>query len=140
MSIGAAGGGSPAVLTTATDAVGAYGIAVNASTIFFAAQNNTGTATSVESMPLGGAGAPLVFAPGQLQALAVALDSTNVYWLDNDPNTGSLSSAPLPTASGPGPITVLASKLDTPLALAVDASGIYYTASGGGRVWRLTPP
>jgi hypothetical protein len=127
------------VLTTATDAVGAYGIAVNATTIFFAAQNNTGTATEIETLPLAG-GTPLVIASGQLQALSVAVDGTNVYWLDNDPNLGTLSSAPLPTGGTPGTITVLASKLDTPIGLAVDATGVYYTGSGGGRVWRLTPP
>jgi hypothetical protein len=35
---------------------------------------------------------------------------------------------------------VLAQNSDEALRIAVDAQGIYYTATGGGRVWRLTPP
>jgi hypothetical protein len=139
MSVSNSGTGTPATLTTATNAEGAYGIAVNATTIFFTAQNNTGTATEVESLPLAG-GNPAVLAPGQLQATGIALDGTNVYWTDWDPNTGTVSSMPLPTGSGPGPITVLAKSSDEPLFIAVDATGIYYTATGGGRVWRLSPP
>jgi hypothetical protein len=141
MSISSSGpdAGGAKILTAATNAAGAYGIAVNATTIFFTAQNNTGTATSVESLPLAG-GNPTVLAPGQLQATGIAIDGTNIYWTDWDPNSGTVSSMPLPTGSGPGAITVLAKSSDEPLAIAVDATGIYYTAAGGGRVWRLTPP
>ena len=132
----AATGGTPKTLTTSTDAVGAYGIAVNAATIFFTAQNNTGTATQVESIPLAGSTSPTILASAQQQATAIAVDGTNVYWTDNDPNTGSVSSIP---QTGGTPL-VLATKSDTALGIAVDPSGLYYTASGGGRVWRLTPP
>jgi hypothetical protein len=139
MSVATTAGATPKILTTATNAVGAYGIAVNATTIFFTAQNNTGNATEVESLPLAG-GNPTVLASGQLQATGIAVDATNIYWTDWDANTGTVSSMPMPTASGPGPITVLATKSDEVLGIAVDATGLYYTATGGGRVWRLTPP
>ena len=139
MSVSNSGTGTPAILTTATNAEGAYGIAVNATTIFFTAQNNTGNATEVESLAIGG-GNPTVLASGQLQATGIAIDGTSIYWTDWDPNVGTVSSMPLPTAAGPGPITVLAQNSDEALRIAVDAQGIYYTATGGSRVWRLTPP
>jgi hypothetical protein len=139
MSVSTTGTGTPAVLTTATNAVGAYGIAVNATSIFFTAQNNTGTATEVETMLLAG-GNPTVLASGQLQATAIGIDGTNIYWTDWDPNTGSVSSMPFPTGGTPGAIITLVTKSDEAIGLAVDATGLYYTAAGGGRVWRLTPP
>ena len=136
MSVPSAGGTAPTVLTQATNAEGAYGIAVSATTIYFTAQNNTGTATQVESIPLAGSASPTIIASGQLQATAITLDATNLYWTDWDPNVGTVSSSPL----AGGPITVLAQKSDEAVGIAVDATGLYYTAAGGGRVWRLTPP
>ena len=64
-----------------------------------------------------------------------------VYWA-NYVAGGTVMS--VPTTGGTPTVVasnqVLASHTNAPTAVAVDATGVYYTAADGGRVWRVTPP
>ncbi|HEY6463795.1 MAG TPA: hypothetical protein VIY73_26680, partial [Polyangiaceae bacterium] len=130
------GGGGVGVLTTSNTAAYVEAVAVNATTLFFGS-NDGNTTSVVASMPLAGSSSPTILASGRDTVNAIALDSTNVYWVEDDVNPqGNISTLPL----GGGTVTKLAPGVDYPTAIAVDATGLYYVASGAGRVWRLTPP
>jgi hypothetical protein len=122
------GPSTPTVL--ATDAAGdnANGIGVYGATVFFAASNPNGV---IWSVPTTG-GSAKALTPNQDYPWAVAVDSTNVYWV-NDVDPGSLLSVPL----AGGTVTTLAAGLVSPTAVAVDSTGVY-TAGEGGHIWRIT--
>jgi hypothetical protein len=78
-----------------------------------------------------------VLASGRDTVTGIALDATNVYFVENDVNPqGKVSTIPL----GGGSVTQVVTGVDYPTSIAVDATGLYYTAANGGRVWRASPP
>jgi hypothetical protein len=139
-SVPKAGGAAPRSIVDGTNTNGGLSIAVNASSIFFTDGASTG---DVYSVPLAGGKPPLPIVSGQPVTFGIALDSANVYFTNYEgngagcaPACGSASSIPL----GGGSPTVLATLLAYPTAVAVDATGVYFASSSGGRVWRATPP
>ena len=40
---------------------------------------------------------------------------------------------------GGGAVVQLMTQINAPLGLAIDATALYVTASGGGRVWKVSP-
>jgi hypothetical protein len=83
---------------------------------------------SVARVPIGG-GNPTVLATGRIGSLvAVAIDGQNVYWLEGEGTIQQGAVAALPKTGGR--VVVLASGLSDPTAIAVDDTGIYFTAGG----------
>lgn len=72
------------------------------------------------------AGSMQLFSVGQTLGAGVAVDDTNVYWAAS----GAISFAPLAAKSG----TPLATAQNSPFALALDDTNVYFTDFGGGRV------
>jgi len=136
-SIAKTGTGTVKVLTSSDNAQYAVGVAVNSTTLFFTAAPG-GTTSLVASMPLAGSATPIVLASGQDTSWGIVIDANNVYWTNNDVSPGgAVSSVPL----AGGSITKLATNLNNPTSIAMDSTGLYFTtASGGSRVFRLTPP
>ncbi len=61
-----------------------------------------------------------------IPAFGVAVDDTNVYWIEND-DPGVVAFAP---KSGAGPVTTLAGSQHYPIRVALDATNVYWTAYG----------
>ena len=120
--------GTPTVLATDAAQASANGIAVNSTTVFYAASNNPG---AIWTIPVGG-GTQTVLASQQDTAWGLTIDSTNVYWTSDD-SPGSVVMAPI----GGGTAVTMATNFEYPTAIAVDATGVY-TAGEGGHVWRIT--
>jgi hypothetical protein len=82
--------------------------------------------------PLGGCGgAPVVLMSGSAEAAdlrQVALDASNVYFTDGNPELGMILACPK-AGCGASP-TVLASGLNAPIAIATDGLSVYWTEAG----------
>jgi hypothetical protein len=133
--------GTAKVVVPYADVTGGFGIALGGTSLFFTDQGQGG---NVYKVPAGGGTPPTVLASGQATPTLVAVDSTTVYWTNyaangaacTPPNCGGVSSVPI----GGGPVTAMATLIDYPEGIAVDATGVFFTAASGGKVWRLTPP
>ena len=119
------------------------GIAVDKANVYFA--DDTGG--TVMSVPIGGNGAnnggndagddgrnnaaddgglPTTLASGQERPYALAVDATNVYWVNNVA-AGSVMKVPI----GGGTPTTLASGQMDPFGLAIDSTAAYWTTADG---------
>jgi hypothetical protein len=137
MSVAVTGGAMPTTLTQAANATYPVGIAVNETTIFITCNAAQGGPNYVLSMPLAGSESPTVLASNENTPWGIAVDANNVYWTNNETTNGNVSSVPL---SGSTTITRYVTNAGGPNGIAVDSVGVYYAASGGGRIWRLSPP
>jgi hypothetical protein len=124
------------VVGWASNASYPIGIAVNTTTIFFTTNAGSASNDLVLSMPLAGSASPKVLSSAESVPWSIAVDGTNAYWTSNNATGGAVTSIPL---GGGTPLRSI-TNASNPTGLAVDAVGVYYAASGGGRVWRLTPP
>jgi hypothetical protein len=118
-------GGDAIVLASGQASAGP--IAVDATNVYY------GTAASLMTVPIGG-GTPVAIASGPDVAFpaAIALDSANVYWTNQDANdlsTGTLGSAVMKASLSGGDPQTLASEEGIPGDLAVDTTGAYWLQS-----------
>jgi sugar lactone lactonase YvrE len=105
------------------------GIAVNGSALYWANEGSGPSTGSVMRYAFNGSAA--VTLAGSLNApSAIALDSSNVYWVTED---GFAMKAPL---TG-GLVTTLASQQNDPLAIATDGTSVYWTNNGDGSVVKV---
>lgn len=112
------------------------GIAVRNGIVYWV---NNVAGGSVMSVPATG-GVPTTIASNQDYPWAVAVDGNNVYWTNYDgasaifvgtpTNAGTVMEVPL---GGGTPVT-LASALQGPWGIAVDAANVYFTTAGGNKV------
>lgn len=130
-------GGEPVEIASTTDA-NLASLAIDATYAYW------GGSGSIVKTPLAG-GAEETLASGQLNNGALAIDSTNVYWLNygDGANTGSVMKVP----KAGGTAVTLASNVDTPYAIAVQGSTVYFAsfsdyvkkvATSGGAVSTLS--
>jgi hypothetical protein len=108
------------------------GLAVNANNLFFAASSSSGGG-DVFQIPIASfAGTPTsVWNTTTGHPQDVALDSNNLYWVDQ--GGGVVYSEPL----GGGAATTLASGLKSPSHLAVDSTNVYVANTGAGTILEI---
>jgi hypothetical protein len=116
MRVPKAGGG---VTTLAADQTLPYGIAVDATNVYYATNNTSSGVAQVKKVPLAGSSTPTVLS-GQF-AYGLALSGTTLF-------VGSVDIAAIPTAGGSP--TLLVTGQNYPL-LAADASNVYWVTTGG---------
>lgn len=80
-------------------------------------------------------GTALSLAAGLKNPAAIAVDATNVYWINNIYGTGSI----MRVSKAGGAPTVLASGQKVPADIAVDATSVYWSSYSGDTVLRLAP-
>jgi hypothetical protein len=98
-------------------------------------------AQNIMSVPVTG-GTPTVVVSNQDYPWAIAADATNIYWTNYD-NDGAVSGGDttagqvLQAPLGGGTVTTLATGLEDPYGIAVDADNVYFTTYGGGKVKKV---
>ncbi len=118
------GGGTPSAIapTGISDAIVVSGIAVDSSNVYWA-ESSEGV---VMKVGLDG-GAPTTLASGQDNPTGLALDLTNVYWV-NDDTPGAVMTVPIVG----GTPRVLASGQSSPNSLLVAGDNVYWANFGPG--------
>jgi hypothetical protein len=125
------GAADASTLGVAYDYTFPSGIAINGESVFFAALNMLGGGALFQA-PLGG-GAPEQVWEGTGKPFGVALDSSNVYWVDHD--VGAVYQMPL----GGGHVVTLAQGLEHPFFVAVDSLSVYFATNiAGGAVYEAS--
>ncbi len=83
-----------------------------------------GTDGSIVKLPVGG-GSPVTLVANQPNPIGVAVNATNIFWLNNafGSTTGTLNSAPLSGA----PITTFVTGMTYPDKLTLSGSFLYWT-------------
>jgi hypothetical protein len=129
------GGGTPVILASDTEPSprgGSYGIAVDATSVYWINTSNTGGGFStLMKVPIGG-GTPTTLASGSFSPSAtgqIAVDSTSVYWV-NGSDYRSANGSVMAVAQEGGTPTTLAARQTTAGGLAIDATSVYWTTGG----------
>src|SRR5690242_13609633 len=86
------------------------------------------TTTTSTSSGVGGAPSPITMAAGQQYVGAIAVDATNVYWINGEAN-GTVMKCPVDGCNG-SPIA-LATGQAYPAGIAVDTTSVYWANQGG---------
>ncbi len=103
--------------------------------------NASGSGGAIMSVPTSG-GTPTTVVPDQDYPWAITVDSNNIYWTNYD-NDGAVSGGTtemgtvLQSSLNGGNVITLASTLEDPYGIAVDASNVYFTTYAGGRVKKV---
>jgi hypothetical protein len=101
-------------------------LAADGQRFYFPVRNPAGFASSINSLPrVGGVLSKLVDTPGEI--MGIAIDATQVYWIEGSAAAGFVKAAPL---TG-GTATVLAQDQPVTGGIAVDASSVYFTIDPG---------
>jgi hypothetical protein len=108
-----------ASVVVATAQSNAYAIAADDVNVYW---TTNGTSGAILQAPVGGGGAKVIASGMGDYPAGIAVDANNVYWSNETPG-GAIESVPI----GGGVPKTLASNLDTPLALAVVGSTLYFT-------------
>ena len=131
------GGGSPVTVVSGGPpdgaSVGAGGLVVGPTSVYWTAAGPSATEGAVMSVPLGG-GTPTTLASGQDRPGDITVDPMNVYWANY--GGGQIMTMPL---SGGTP-TMLASGQAGPIAVNVDATTVYWANQAGGQVMKVAKP
>jgi hypothetical protein len=121
------GGGAPTLLAKGMTPP-FLGIAVGPTGVYWTQASACGT---VSTVPIGG-GSATVLAAGQNQPTGIALDQSDVYWVNN--GDGTVMRAPL----AGGSVTQLATQQAGAFSIAVDDAAVYWTTNvGAGTVMKL---
>jgi hypothetical protein len=99
------------------------GLAVNGTDLFFAATSTVTGGGAIFQVPITGGTPQTVWTTISGQPQDVALDSNNVYWVDQ--SAGVLYSTPLATSLSGATPKVLSTAFTTPVHLAVDSTDVY---------------
>lgn len=93
---------------------------------------------TVNQMPVGG-GVIKLLATGQVHPWAVAVDSTNVYWVDRgtQPSSGSVNKVPI--GGNDADVVPLASGQTEPWDLTVDSTYVYWTSQSNPGTVQAVP-
>jgi hypothetical protein len=116
----------------------ANGIALDDAGVYYAELNDPGIVQSIPKAGVG-TGAPTTYATGLHDPVRVVVDATNIYWVNQGPNSGdsenyvftdgSIMTCPKAGCPTTGP-TVLAQGQGWPRRLAIDDTAIYWTDHG----------
>jgi hypothetical protein len=118
-------GGMPTLFTKSGGMTSDWGLAIDATNVYFARSGNPG---AVMYCPLGGCAAPSTLASGQNNPTAIAVDATNVYWTNH--GDGTVAQCAIGGCTAP---TQIAAGQANMWGLGVDKTSVYWTTNG-------TPP
>jgi len=122
---------------------GAYDLAVQAGTVYWTnpgVMPGGGSVLSIPSVLSSTTTAPTLLAAGQTTPNGIAVNATNLYWSNNSATAGAILSGPLSELTDAGTSqaadagaltpTALASGQADPLAMAIDATNVYWVSQG----------
>jgi hypothetical protein len=132
------GGGacSAGVCQAWTIVAGQFGgaeIAVDATHLYWTSVGNT----QVLRAALDGTGLTALVTDPNIYPEAIALDDTNVYWVD-DSETGSVQTCPKTGCGDAGARLVTSATLDDPTGLTVDGKNVYWAETETGGIGRAS--
>ena len=107
-------------------------LVVDASNVYW----TTGTGDIMETPIVGGSSTALVAV--RTRIMGVAVDSTSLYWIAYDGEGTGAARARAEGGAGGGTPTTLWSGSDTPEAIQIDATSVYFTTASG-ELLKLTP-
>jgi hypothetical protein len=127
-------GGTPTSLSPSEGASPSYGIALDATYVYWSNESQ-GTIARVSKTGGGFGSVGSVLATGQSGPLGIAVNSGNIYWTNN--TGGTVMSAAVPTGSGTVTAATVASGQSGPAGIAVDATYVYWANETAGTIMKV---